>query len=686
MLLGFRALVLFAFLIRSVSVTSREACPSPCECKWKKGKETVSCPNDNFSIIPRMEKHSGTQVLDFPGNPLKILRNDIFIDKNLLNLQELYLSSCSIGKIEPNAFRDLINLVRLDLSKNSIVSVPEKSLNSVTQLRELSISGNPIRKIKNYAFSALSQLVKLEISDCQLTWIEPYAFNGLETLRRLKIDGNRLAELNPAVWYPLRNSLYGIDLHSNPWNCSCALRPTLEWIRTANVPPSIPPVCASPSRLRHKSWSSLRERDFACSPVIVLLASSRSDNVTLTCRIRGDPLVDVNWFWEGSPVDLAGSFSNNRSTSKKYILKEGSATKSYIRISNLTILNKDLELGTYRCSGKNAAGHVEESIRLTDAHSILGGTPVTTLRKRSSRDNFYFILVSLSVGSLLFVCLFGACCIYGVHQRSRPMPEMAKTTVTYTNGSAATNGHTHKTSQTLLQQQQANSIELQNMLKTSTTTTRSSKEDESCRVSPDLIKYNEGYEDNEKSLLDPSLPKSSNDCYVEIEPVMKSELLATARETEIRGVSTVVAKKAYPQRALLSYRTELAENEGEDQHLLGNLQSPHRSHTLDGRRSSGSNSYNEDSNHSPRRYSVTEDIGHPKIKTFLKEYSQLQSQLNRLREARSESLGTSLLCNSSQNSPDLRYNYSSNKRVQVVHCGKISSSKDYFIEEEEYEA
>ncbi|CAB4068640.1 unnamed protein product [Lepeophtheirus salmonis] len=631
MLLGFRALVLFAFLIRSVSVTSREACPSPCECKWKKGKETVSCPNDNFSIIPRMEKHSGTQVLDFPGNPLKILRNDIFIDKNLLNLQELYLSSCSIGKIEPNAFRDLINLVRLDLSKNSIVSVPEKSLNSVTQLRELSISGNPIRKIKNYAFSALSQLVKLEISDCQLTWIEPYAFNGLETLRRLKIDGNRLAELNPAVWYPLRNSLYGIDLHSNPWNCSCALRPTLEWIRTANVPPSIPPVCASPSRLRHKSWSSLRERDFACSPVIVLLASSRSDNVTLTCRIRGDPLVDVNWFWEGSPVDLAG----------------------------------DLELGTYRCSGKNAAGHVEESIRLTDAHSILGGTPVTTLRKRSSRDNFYFILVSLSVGSLLFVCLFGACCIYGVHQRSRPMPEMAKTTVTYTNGSAATNGHTHKTSQTLLQQQQANSIELQNMLKTSTTTTRSSKEDESCRVSPDLIKYNEGYEDNEKSLLDPSLPKSSNDCYVEIEPVMKSELLATARETEIRG---------------------LAENEGEDQHLLGNLQSPHRSHTLDGRRSSGSNSYNEDSNHSPRRYSVTEDIGHPKIKTFLKEYSQLQSQLNRLREARSESLGTSLLCNSSQNSPDLRYNYSSNKRVQVVHCGKISSSKDYFIEEEEYEA
>jgi hypothetical protein len=36
-------------------------CPGLCVCKWRKGKETVSCRNTGYTKMPTM-RHSGTQV------------------------------------------------------------------------------------------------------------------------------------------------------------------------------------------------------------------------------------------------------------------------------------------------------------------------------------------------------------------------------------------------------------------------------------------------------------------------------------------------------------------------------------------------------------------------------------------------------------------------------------------------
>ena len=45
------------------------------------------------------------QVLDFPGNPIKILEDDVFVHQNLLNLQAVVLRACEIHTVEPQAFR-----------------------------------------------------------------------------------------------------------------------------------------------------------------------------------------------------------------------------------------------------------------------------------------------------------------------------------------------------------------------------------------------------------------------------------------------------------------------------------------------------------------------------------------------------------------------------------------------------
>ncbi len=48
----------------------------------------------------------------------------VFARHGLVNLQKLYLSNCSIGQIDPTAFRGLTNLVELNLARNLLTSVP----------------------------------------------------------------------------------------------------------------------------------------------------------------------------------------------------------------------------------------------------------------------------------------------------------------------------------------------------------------------------------------------------------------------------------------------------------------------------------------------------------------------------------------------------------------------------------
>jgi hypothetical protein len=42
-------------------IVDDNGCPGLCVCKWRKGKETVSCRNTGYTKMPTM-RHSGTQV------------------------------------------------------------------------------------------------------------------------------------------------------------------------------------------------------------------------------------------------------------------------------------------------------------------------------------------------------------------------------------------------------------------------------------------------------------------------------------------------------------------------------------------------------------------------------------------------------------------------------------------------
>ena len=112
-------------------------------------------------------------------------------------------------------------------------------------------------------------------------------FAELAGLERLRLDGSRLTQLDMRG---LSLDLRGVDLHANPWQCDCRLRPLRRWLLLYKVPPSVTPRCDSPPRLAGRALSDAVERQLACQPNVMpssmFLEVAEDQNVSLSCRAR----------------------------------------------------------------------------------------------------------------------------------------------------------------------------------------------------------------------------------------------------------------------------------------------------------------------------------------------------------------------------------------------------------------
>ncbi|XP_059616469.1 uncharacterized protein LOC132261598 [Phlebotomus argentipes] len=390
-------------LILSIGGT-RGDCPHLCECKWKSGKESVSCINANLTFIPA-KLDAGTQVLDLTGNDIASIDRDAFSRVSLRNLQRLFVVRCRLKALDRYAFRDLSNLVELDLSNNALATVPSHVFSSISELRELKLNGNPIQRIATDAFGQLPQLVRLELSDCRITAIDARAFASLETtLEWLHLDGNRLMDVRASTLTMLYN-LHGLELARNAWNCSCALRPLREWMLRQKIPSAVVPLCRHPPRLMGRPWDRLELDDFACTPHILATRANadatEGRNVTMSCNVGGIPEPSVKWILRNRVLGNATA---------------GLARRSYIvqarrNGSSLTIVSTESQdAGTYVCMAENKAGRAEASVTLT----VTRRPPENSISGR--------ILLASVVVAILFVVfsLLVAVCLFAV-RRSRKL-------------------------------------------------------------------------------------------------------------------------------------------------------------------------------------------------------------------------------------------------------------------------
>ncbi|XP_074037571.1 uncharacterized protein [Leptinotarsa decemlineata] len=351
---------MYPVLVLQLVKEGSAACSEFCACRWKNGKQTVECENKNLSEIPE-GLDPETQVLDFSGNRLNKLGKELFLKKQLVNLQRVYLSNCRIKSVHRDTFKGLTNLVELDLSDNILETVPSGSFLGCPSLMKLLLNSNPITSLKKASFEYLGQLNNLELSNCKLTEVEEGAFQGMHSLEWLFLANNQLKTIPGRRTIP--DYIKGVDLEKNPWECDCHLTDLAAWLRSFKSLLAVDPVCSGPPRLARQPIKSIAPSDLAClpsvSPTSFYLELGEGKNVSLLCHVHAVPEASVSWWMDGEM--LRNDTMVAPGVHLIYYVEEGTENKR----SELFIYNANSDdNGTFVCNADNPAGTAQANFTI----------------------------------------------------------------------------------------------------------------------------------------------------------------------------------------------------------------------------------------------------------------------------------------------------------------------------------
>ncbi|NXO62284.1 LRR70 protein, partial [Phainopepla nitens] len=251
--------------------------------------------NNQIAFLPRglFSDLLSVRYLTLQRNHLSVLGSGTFW--GMISLQTLNLANNRISWISDSAFHHLENLAYLFLEGNNLTFVPSNAIGGLKNLERLSLSHNPIGSVQPFAFKGLNKLRYLSLKNIKLKCVAVNGFFGLNNLSQLilsyndleninsstftllnnlmylRLDKNKIAsigdgtfekmgqslkvlslafnnitELQPEVLKPLV-SLTHLQVHSNPWNCSCKMMALLNWLASSSVSAKI--RCQNPQNM-----------------------------------------------------------------------------------------------------------------------------------------------------------------------------------------------------------------------------------------------------------------------------------------------------------------------------------------------------------------------------------------------------------------------------------------------------
>ncbi|XP_037981679.1 leucine-rich repeat-containing protein 70 isoform X2 [Motacilla alba alba] len=252
--------------------------------------------NNQIAFLPRglFSDLLSVRYLTLQRNRLSVLGSGTFW--GMISLQTLNLANNKISRISDAAFHHLENLAYLFLEGNNLPLVPSNAIGRLKNLERLSLSHNPIGSIQSFAFKGLNKLKYLSLKNVKLKCVAVNGFFGLNNLSQLILSDNDLENINSSTFTLLNNLMYlqldrnkiasigngtfekmgqslkvlnlafnnvtelqpevlkplvsltHLQVHSNPWNCSCKMLAFLNWLASSSVSAKI--HCQYPQSMR----------------------------------------------------------------------------------------------------------------------------------------------------------------------------------------------------------------------------------------------------------------------------------------------------------------------------------------------------------------------------------------------------------------------------------------------------
>ncbi|CAG9773928.1 unnamed protein product [Ceutorhynchus assimilis] len=145
-----------------------------------------------FENVPKLSK------VNLKENGIQQIRYGVF---NGLNLTMLFLNKNEISFIDGGAFDDMPKLTKIKLNFNQISTWDCKWFKRTPALNVVSIRRNSIKEIPDGAFKNLNnEDLKLFLSKNNIVEIHPSAFSGIKRISQLYLDRNKLTQLDDKVF------------------------------------------------------------------------------------------------------------------------------------------------------------------------------------------------------------------------------------------------------------------------------------------------------------------------------------------------------------------------------------------------------------------------------------------------------------------------------------------------------
>ena len=258
--------------------------------------------------------------------------------RRLLYLEEFYLDSCRLEKVDPNVFKGLNRLRILSFRNNSLRLddgglLPE-TFYHLPALEVLDLSENPLGRIPSNFFpnSLGKSLFELRLSHIKGELpleLEAAPFAALRNLQILDLSFCKLETISRKFRSVLNRmaKLRELQLGGNPWHCDCNLRWLREWYLSETLPSmqlsydretklgeihSVTPICNSPYSVKERfifipsGRDAIEPEEFICKQWIDAkqkhISVALGSNLSLSCQGYFEWRKNVLWFKNHLPL------------------------------------------------------------------------------------------------------------------------------------------------------------------------------------------------------------------------------------------------------------------------------------------------------------------------------------------------------------------------------------------------